>query len=162
MKKIFQLLLAGMLVLAHAYGQESFPTVSVKNMQGKDVDFSKLIGQSGDTAVIVSFWATWCVPCVSELDNINEVYADWQRTKPMKLLAVSIDDARTSQRVKPFVTGKGWKFAVYSDVNNDLKRAMNITDVPYVMIIKNNKVVYQHTGYVAGNEDELLEKIKNL
>lgn len=162
MKKCVQLLLAVMLVLGHAYGQESFPSVTVKNLQGKDVDFSKLIGQSGDTAVIVSFWATWCVPCVTELDNINDVYADWQRTKPLKLIAVSIDDARTSRRVKPFVAGKGWHFDVLLDENNNLKRAMNITDVPYVMIIKNNKVVYQHTGYVAGNEDELLEKIKNL
>ncbi|GGH65458.1 thiol-disulfide isomerase/thioredoxin [Filimonas zeae] len=162
MKKCVQLLLALMLVLGHAYGQESFPSVTVKNLQGKDVDFSKLIGQSGDTAVIVSFWATWCVPCVTELDNINDVYADWQRTKPLKLIAVSIDDARTSRRVKPFVAGKGWHFDVLLDENNNLKRAMNITDVPYVMIIKNNKVVYQHTGYVAGNEDELLEKIKNL
>lgn len=162
MKKITRLLLLSFLVMAGAYGQENFPAVAIKNLAGKEVDFAKLVAQSGDTAVVVSFWATWCVPCVMELDNINDVYADWQKAKPFKLMAVSIDDARTSQRVKPFVKGKGWAFDVYMDVNNDLKRAMNITDVPYVVVIKNNKVVYQHTGYVAGNEDELLEKIKSL
>lgn len=162
MKKVTLLLLVSFLAVAGAYGQENFPAVKVKNVTGQEMDFSKLIAQSGDTAVVVSFWATWCVPCVMELDNINDVYADWQKTKPFKLMAVSIDDARTSQRVKPFVKGKGWSFDIFTDVNSDLKRAMNITDVPYVMIIKNNKVVYQHTGYVAGNEDELFEKIKSL
>lgn len=161
MKKITRLfLLAGLLAVTGAHAQENFPAVAIKNLAGKEMNFSKLV--SGDTAVIVSFWATWCVPCVMELDNINDVYADWQKEKPFKLMAVSIDDARTSQRVKPFVKGKGWAFDVYTDVNNDLKRALNITDVPYVLIIKNNRVVYQHTGYVAGNEDELLQKIKNL
>lgn len=161
MKKITRLLLlVSLLAGAGAYGQENFPAVAIKNLAGKEMSFSKLV--TGDTVVIVSFWATWCVPCVMELDNINDVYADWQKEKPFKLMAVSIDDARTSQRVKPFVKGKGWAFDVYTDVNNDLKRALNITDVPYVLIIKNNRVVYQHTGYVAGNEDELLQKIKSL
>jgi thioredoxin-related protein len=82
--------------------------------------------------------------------------------KPFKLIAVSIDDSRTSQRVKPFVTGKGWQFDVYIDVNSELKRAFNVTDVPCVMLIKNNKVVYQHTGYVAGSEEDLFDKIKSL
>lgn len=145
-----------------ATAQESFPSVRIKELTGKEVDFSKLIAQSGDTAIVVSFWATWCVPCITELDNINDQYTDWQAAKPFKLLAVSIDDARTSQRVRPFVKGKGWQFDIYQDVNNDLKRALNVNDVPYVLIIKNNRVVYQHTGYIAGNEDELLEKIKSL
>ncbi|BAV07669.1 Thiol-disulfide isomerase or thioredoxin [Filimonas lacunae] len=161
MKKMYAWLLGSFLCVA-SYAQENFPSVSVKTLGGQSVDFSKLVSGSGDTAVVVSFWATWCVPCVTELDNINDVFADWQKEKPFKLLAISIDDARTSQRVKTFVKGKGWGFDVLTDVNNDLKRALNINDVPHVLIIKNNKVVYQHTGYVAGNEDELFTKIKTL
>ena len=142
--------------------QENFPAVTIKSASGKSVDFSKLIAASKDTTVVISFWATWCVPCITELDNINDQYAEWQKTTPFKFFAVSIDDSRTSQRVKPFVAGKGWLFDVYSDVNHDLKRALNINDVPHVLIIKNNKVQYQHIGYLAGHEDELFAKIKAL
>lgn len=151
-----------LLVIVKSHAQENFPSVNVKSASGKTVDFAKLVGDTKDTAVIVSFWATWCVPCIMELDNINDQYASWQAATPFKLLAISIDDTRTSQRVKPFAAGKGWLFDVFLDVNHDLKRALNVNDVPHVLVIKNNKVIYQHTGYVAGNEDELFEKIKAL
>lgn len=142
--------------------QQAFPSITIKSVNGSDVDFSTLISQTKDTAIIVSFWATWCMPCNQELDNINDQYKERQADKPFKLLAISIDDARTVQRVKPFVKGKGWLFDVYLDQNNDLKRALNVNDVPQVIVIKNNKVVYQHTGYVTGNEDEMFDKIKSL
>ena len=163
MKKILGLtMLVCLLNIAVSYGQENFPAVAIKSTSGRSVDFSKLVAETKDTVVIVSFWATWCVPCVTELDNISDLYKEWQAKLPFKFLAISIDDARTSQRVKPFVTGKGWPFDIYLDVNHDLKRAFNVNDVPYVLVIKNNKVVYQHVGYVAGNEEELFEKIKAL
>jgi thioredoxin-like negative regulator of GroEL len=158
-------LVCSLMLLACLYqtkAQQAFPSVTIKSVNGSDVDFSALINQTKDTAIIVSFWATWCMPCNQELDNINDQYKERQADKPFKLLAISIDDARTVQRVKPFVKGKGWLFDVYLDQNNDLKRALNVNDVPQVIVIKNNKVVYQHTGYVTGNEDEMFDKIKSL
>jgi cytochrome c biogenesis protein CcmG, thiol:disulfide interchange protein DsbE len=85
-----------------------------------------------------------------------------QKETPFKIAAVSIDDSRTSSRVKSFVAGRGWNFDIYLDVNSDLKRALNINDVPHILIIKKGKIVYQHNGYVPGNEIELFEKLKSL
>ena len=143
--------------------QDNLPDVKIKSVKkGKEVDFSSIATDCKDTVLIVSFFATWCIPCASELDNINEVYKDKQKEKPFKFIAVAIDDSRTAQRVKPFVNGKGWTFDVYLDINSDLKRAFEVNDIPHIIMIKNNKVVYQHTGYVAGGEDELFEKVKSL
>jgi peroxiredoxin len=142
--------------------QSDFSSVKLKNMSGKTVDFSDLVNQSKDTMVVLSFWATWCVPCLTELDNINDVYEQKQALKPFKLIAISIDDTRTAKRVKPFIAGKGWRFDVLLDTNSDLKRELNITDVPHVVIMKNAKIVYQHTGYIAGEEDNLFEAIRTL
>jgi len=64
--------------------------------------------------------------------------------------------------VKTFIQGKGWTFDVMMDVNSELKRALNITDVPHVLIIKSSKIVYRHTGYIAGEEDNLFDEIKKL
>ena len=144
------------------FSQESFPTTKLKSVSGKEVTLAEIAKLAKDTPVVVSFWATWCIPCVTELDNINEEYKDRQAVRPFKFIGVSIDDARTAQRVKPFIKGKGWQFEVLIDLNSELKRALNVTDVPHVLIIKDNKIVYRHTGYIAGEEDDLFNRIKSL
>ena len=142
--------------------QENFPSLKLKSVSGKTINFSELVASSKDTLVVLAFWATWCIPCVTELESINDEYEEKQAVKPFKFYGVSIDDSRTAQRVKPFIKGKGWKFEVLMDINSELKRALNITDVPHMIILKNNKIVYNHTGYIAGEEDNLFEIIKNL
>ena len=142
-----------------AFAQSDLPNIKIKTLDGQEVSFNNL--GSSDTAIIVSLWATWCVPCIQELETISDQYDERQKETPFRLIAISIDDARTTKRVKPFVKGKGWPFEIYLDVNSDLKRALNINDVPHVLVIKNGKIVYQHNGYVAGNEVELFEKIRN-
>jgi peroxiredoxin len=102
------------------------------------------------------------VPCINELDAINEEYIDWQDETNVKLYAVSIDNARTQSRVKPLVNGKGWEYEVLLDTNEDFKRFVNANSVPYVIIVKNGEIVYKHSGYTPGSEVELFEKIKEL
>jgi cytochrome c biogenesis protein CcmG/thiol:disulfide interchange protein DsbE len=143
-----------------ALAQNELPDTRIRSLSGQAISF-KSLGR-GDTAVIVSLWATWCVPCINELENINEQYSARQKETPFKIVAISIDDTRTSSRVRSFVKGKGWKFDIYLDENSDLKRALNINDVPHILIIKNGKIVYQHNGYVPGNEEELFEKLKSI
>jgi hypothetical protein len=94
------------------------------------------------------------------LEVISEQYEERQKETPFRLIAISVDDSRTTKRVKPFVKGRGWPFEIYLDVNSDLKRALNVNDVPHVLIIKSGKIIYQHNGYVAGNEEVLFEKLK--
>jgi cytochrome c biogenesis protein CcmG/thiol:disulfide interchange protein DsbE len=141
--------------------QNSLPDTKIKSLQGNEVMFNSF-GNTRDTAVIISFWATWCIPCIQELNTIHDQYEDRQKETPFRFIAISLDDARTTQKVKPFVAGKGWPYEIYLDVNSDLKRALNIIDVPHILIIKNGKIVYQHNGYVNGNEEELFEKLKSL
>jgi len=138
---------------------QQFPAVTIKDIAGKEIAFPNLVGENGDTAIIISFWATWCGPCVMELTNINEQLSERHITTPFKFLAISVDDERTVSKVKSFVKAKGWVFDIYLDTNNDLKRALNINDMPHVLIIQNSKIIYQHTGYVAGAEEELFEKL---
>lgn len=162
LKKLIFTCLSSILFSQFIYSQDNFAPVKLKSVSGKEISFSDIAATSKDTIVVVSFWATWCIPCVTELDNINDEYKSKQAIKPFKFIGISIDDSRTAQRVKPFVTGKGWQFDVYLDVNSELKRALNVTDVPHVLIIKNNKIVYRHTGYVVGEEDNLFDAIKSL
>ena len=53
------------------FGQTSVPDIDVKDMEGNNVSFKSAIDTNKLT--IVSFWATWCGPCIKELEAINEV-----------------------------------------------------------------------------------------
>jgi len=161
MDKFYLSVLLSFLVYSTSSAQNALPDTRIKSLQGNEVRFNSF-GNTRDTAVIISFWATWCIPCIQELNAIHDQYEDRQKETPFRFIAISIDDARTMQKVKPFVAGKGWPYEIYLDVNSDLKRAMNIIDVPHILVIKNGKIVYQHNGYVNGNEEELFEILKKI
>ena len=145
------------LIITLSLTAQNVPEAVVTDMNGNKVNFKELV--SSDKPVIVSFWATWCVPCINELDAISEVYPDWQEETGVKLIAISRDDDRTARRIKPLVNGKAWDYEVYRDVNDDLKRALNIASIPYMIIIKNGKIVATRSGYTPGSEDEIYEII---
>ena len=113
--------------------------------------------------IIVSFWSTTCKPCIRELNTIKEVYGDWQSETGVKLVAISVDDSRNAPRVKPFVDGNEWEYEIYIDINQDLKREMNVVNVPHTFIINGKgEIVWQHTSFVEGSEEELIELVRKV
>lgn len=141
-----------------AFSQNELPNIDLKTMDGKTFNSQELAKESKVT--VVSLWATWCVPCLKELDAISEIYQDWQDETNVELFAISVDDSRTVKRVKPLISGKGWDYTILLDTNNDFKRALGAATVPLTLLVKDNKIVYRHSGYSPGSEYELYEKIK--
>ena len=154
---LFGLLLVGFNLNA----QTNLPNIQLSNLEGKKVSSTADFSQK-DQLYVFSFWATWCTPCISELDEINDLMSEWKKEVDFKLIAISIDDSRTQKRVKPLINGKGWEFDILLDTNQDFKRALGIVNVPYLIVVKNNKIVHIQNGYVPGNELDLLEKLKIL
>lgn len=137
------------------------PSVTLASLDGKKVNMSSI--SNNGKPIIVNFWATWCAPCKRELNAIAEVYDDWQARTGVKLLAISIDDSRSMSRVAPYVNGQGWEYDVYLDPNGDLKRAMNVQNVPHTFLLDGTgKVVWQHNVYNPGDENALYAKVKEL
>jgi len=139
------------------FNAQDIPNVSVNTLSGDRVNFSKI---DSSNPIVVAFWATWCLPCMEELTSINDKYEDWQKESKFTLFAAATDDARTVSKVKTIVKSKGWPYTVLLDPNQTLKRALNINSIPHTIIIHKGKVVYSHVGYSAGDEDELIKKIK--
>lgn len=139
----------------------SLPSVMVKDLDGKPVNFAEFAGTGQIT--VVSFFATWCKPCLVELSNIDAVYEEWKTKYNMRLIAVSVDDSRTLPKVKPMVVSKNWTYDFLVDMNSDLRRALNVTNPPTTFLMdKDGKIVYTHTGYLEGDETELEHKIAKL
>ena len=160
MKKILISLL--LLVSTISFAQiKNLPNVDVKKIDGSSFNF-KNIDNNGNP-IVISFWATWCKPCTKELNNIAELYEDWKDETNVKLVAVSIDDRRSQSKVAPYVNSSGWEYEIYIDPNSDLKRAMGVSTVPHTFLLdKNKQIIWQHRGYVEGDEYELFDEILKL
>ena len=156
MKKLVFILC--LLLSFNAFAQGEIPDVDLSTTNGKKVNIQDAV--RSDNVVIVSLWATWCVPCLKELDAISEVWDEWQDETNVEMIAVTVDDSRTVKRVKPLINGKGWDYTILLDSNNDFKRALGASTVPLTLLVKDDKIVYRHSGYSPGSEVELFEKIK--
>ena len=155
--KVKTILLLAVLSFSQCFSQDNLPKISLKDMHGKYIDITSI--DTSDVTVF-SLWATWCVPCLNELDAINESYSHWQRETHVKIIIVSVDDTRSVYRVKPLVNSKNWRYRLLFDTNQEFKRAINAITIPYLVIVKNNKIVHAQSGYTPGSEAELYEKIK--
>ncbi len=154
-------------ILTMGYSQEEnktlskVPSVELKTMDGKSFNTSAI--SNNGKPVIITFWATWCKPCLKEHAAINDVYDDWVEETGVKLYAISIDNARSSKSVKPLVDGKGWTFEVLLDENGDFKRAMNVNVPPHTFILDGKgQIAWQHVGYLEGDESQYIEVVKKL
>ncbi len=154
---LFTILCLNVVVLGQS--NRELPNVIVKNLEGENVETGSFKNEDGP--IIVSFWATWCKPCILELRAIAEEYEDWQEETGVKLIAISIDDARNAHKVAPFVSGKGWDYEVFIDENSDFKRALNVGNVPHTFVLNaDNQIVWQHNSYSPGDEEELLDVVR--
>jgi cytochrome c biogenesis protein CcmG, thiol:disulfide interchange protein DsbE len=149
------------LLLAQTNSTKRIPSISIKTLDGKNFNTSQI--SNDGKPIIISFWATWCHPCTKELSAIADVYDNWITETGVKLIAISIDDSRTINSVRPFVNARGWNYEIYLDTNGELKRAMGVNNVPHIFIINGNgEIVNQHTTYTEGSENELFQEIKVL
>lgn len=143
------------------FGQNNLPDLNLTTLDGKSVSLKNEFDEK-DKLYVFSFWATWCAPCINELDEMNDLQEDWKKEANFEVIAVSTDDSRTQKRVKPLVNGKEWTYKILLDTNQDFKRALSIVNIPYTIVVKNNQIVHIQNGYVPGSEVELFEKLKTL
>lgn len=161
-KSLLSLGIALSLTAFTATAQESLPNTQIKDVAtGKKIAFNEAFTPGKVT--VVSFWATWCVPCKKEIKNMREKLAGWHSEADFNYMTVSIDETRAEGLVRTYAKAQGWDFPYYIDPNSDLKRSLNFQNVPYTVIIdKTGKVAWMHSGYEEGGEAEVFEKVKEL
>lgn len=137
----------------------SAPDFKLESVEG---NYVSLKDELGDGPVLLSFWATWCKPCIEEMTKYKDIYKEY-KDKGFKVLAISIDDERTVAKVKPFVKSKRYPFTVLLDTNSEVARKYYAQNVPYsVLMDKKGNIVYTHLGYMKGDELKMKNKIDEL
>lgn len=148
------LLLTG---VTFAAAGETATDFSLPDLNGKAVKLSSVYAQG---PVVVSFWATWCVPCPEELKHLQRFYEKYAADS-LTVLAVAIDGPKTVAKVKPFVLGRRFTMPVLLDSNNDVKRLYRVPAVPTVYVLERGGTVsFTHTGYRPGDEVSLEKEIQ--
>jgi thiol-disulfide isomerase/thioredoxin len=138
--------------------QLKLPELELKDIYDKKIQ-AQTICDSNDFTVL-SFWATWCGPCIKELISIDSIYHDWQKKYNLRLVAVNIDGPQKKSAVIKKIADYNWKYYVILDDNSDFATAMGVSSPPHIFLLnRNGDVIWQHAGYKRGDEVELEKKI---
>ncbi len=110
---------------------------------GRTFNLSKHTGE----AVVVNFFASWCVPCRAEapaLEAVHREYAD----KKVIFVGVAIKD--TDSAAKAFVKKYELTFPTGLDKDEEVKRSFSVFGLPTTFFIDGNGLItYTHSGAVT-------------
>ena len=91
-----------------------------------------------DTANVLSFGATWCPTCTSELQSLENLQARFPNDLLVYFVAL---DGRGERDVKPFMVKHGHRLPVLLDPQMAVAREHGIRWVPVTLVIDRQGVV---------------------
>jgi len=90
------------------------PALVAPQLDDKPFDLAKQRGK----VVVVSFWATWCIPCHEEMPILDAVYKKYQ-PRGLVLIGVSVDKARERDRAYAMIHKYSYPSILRSDATVD-------------------------------------------
>lgn len=140
-------------------GQKTAPDFTLPNINGNNYQLSQNFGKG---PILINFWATWCLPCRSEMKALKKIYKKY-KDDGLQVLSISVDDPRTVSKVKGTVKANRYPFTILLDTNSEVFQLYQGTNPPLsILIDKNGEIVYSHAGYRKGDEKKLEKKIARL
>ena len=158
MKKIFMFSLV--LFYLSASAQESLQDAKIKSLQGKIAPFS--IFAKKDSLFLICFWSLSSEESITELNSINANLEHWQSLLPFRFMAVSVDEGKLANRLRPVYNQNSWTFEAYSDLYGDLRKVLHSNNLPQSMIVYKNEIIYEQSGWTNGTENYLIQKLLSM
>jgi len=126
------------------------PTFTLKNIDGGSVSLKKLRGKF----VLLSFWATWCLPCVNEMPLFQKGYEGWSEKN---LVFLSINSGEDIGKVRGFMQRYSFTFPVLIDTHSEVSVKYNIKYFPTnILIDRDGTIIKTQTG--AFENEEMIDK----
>ncbi len=134
----------------------SAPTFNLPDMNGKMHQLSDYLGKP----VIVSFWATWCPPCLKEIPQLNRAW-DALKDEGVEMLLVNINEGKET------IEAYQKKVPIHPKILRDETAGQlynwNMIGLPAAFVIDpEGRVVYQALGEREWDSKEMLDKVRAL
>ena len=114
-----------------------------------DYDFTMVQGEKPEKGkpLVIEFWATWCGPCHRLFPHLNQLTADLKGTD-IQFVAVTNEAFNLT---KEFTRVRQLKYPVASDIQDLYGRALNVSYIPYAVIVNaEGQVVWSgHSGKLS-------------
>jgi peroxiredoxin len=101
---------------------------------------TKSLGDYRDSVVLLNVWATWCLPCRTEMPSIQALHERYA-PRGLKVVAVSIDDPGSEAAIRDFAREYGLTFEILHDPTGGIQRAYQTTGVPETFVIGPDGVI---------------------
>ena len=124
----------------------SAPAFAVQKLDGEKITSEDLKGK----AVVLTFWAGWCSPCIEELPYLQNLKAQFLKQN-VEFLAVNIDQDSSMRR--DMVASFRYQSApllIFALGDLEMRKAFGSADIPYTCIIdQNGQIRYERKGLGA-------------
>ena len=133
------------------------PRFSLRNLKGNMEGLDDHLGK----VIVVNFWATWCVPCVTEMSSFENLYRRY-RSQGLTLLAVSLDKG-DSTKVQEFADKHKLSFPILLDTKGVAEKLYPSFSIPFTYVIdKQGRVVARVDGAKNWESSETFEAVEHL
>ncbi len=121
----------------------------MKDLSGKPVSLASLRGK----VVVVTFWATWCAPCLQELPYLD-AFQQKRGKDGLVVVAIATDGPETAATIPTVVRRRRLTVTVAHDQSGTVISALNPRAAnPYTLFIdRQGRVAHRHEGYSPGDE----------
>ncbi len=130
------------------------PTFQSETTDGKSYSLKEKLKDG--KPVLISFWATWCQPC---LDELNALKAKIGVDAGVQVVAINVDTSETSSDVRPTARLHKIAFPIILDPTHQIFSKYNSTKaVPYsVLVSATGEILATYSGY----SDEMMKKLES-
>jgi len=114
------------------------PQFELKTFDGETIRLADLRGK----AVVINFWASWCIPCRDEAPALQ---AMWQKYQAQGVVILGVDYVDTENEAKKFIQEFGQTYPNGPDVGTQISQKYRITGVPETYFITREGTVLSGT-----------------
>ena len=136
------------------------PDFTLPTLDGEDF---RLSDHLGNKVIVMSFWATWCAPCLAELPHLEELYQA-EKDKGLMIVALAMDEPASVSEVAPMAQRLGLTMPVALDSEQRAVALYNRSrNAPMTVVIdRAGKIVQETAGYNPGDEEALAASLRVL
>jgi thiol-disulfide isomerase/thioredoxin len=109
--------------------QVQAPDVVLTDLDGKGVSLKSFRGK----LALVNFWATWCIPCLYEMPEFEQLYQAY-KDKGFVVLAVSVDQGEP-EVVRRYVVERELTYPVFHDPQGQMALAFRLPGFPATYLL---------------------------